>query len=156
MEKEWTWDGYIAKHGKQSKIARFFKTFMSRIAYLSIFPQVRVSAYRIIGVHIGKDVFIGWGCYFDNALPEQIYIEEGVTFAPLVNITVHMGAAGHEYSRVSPVIIRKHAYIGTGAIILSGVEIGERAIVGAGAVVTKDVPFNAVVVGVPARVLKKM
>ena len=51
-------------------------------------------------------------------------------------------------------VIRKNAWIGAGVTILPGVTIGENAIVGAAAVVTKDVPPNAVVVGNPARVLK--
>ncbi|MCG2727647.1 MAG: hypothetical protein L6244_03230 [Candidatus Methanoperedenaceae archaeon] len=51
------------------------------------------------------------------------------------------------------VIIKDNAYIGAGAIVLAGVTVGENAIVGAGAVVTKDVEANAVVAGVPARVI---
>ncbi|MCK5534925.1 sugar O-acetyltransferase, partial [bacterium] len=57
-------------------------------------------------------------------------------------------------SKVSPVIIRKRAFIGTGAIILPGVEVGESAVVGAGAVVTKDVVPGITVIGIPAKVLK--
>ncbi|MBT9138634.1 MAG: Galactoside O-acetyltransferase [Syntrophomonadaceae bacterium] len=153
-ERERTWDGYIAARGKQSKLTRFAKTSLSRIAYLTIFPKIRVLAYRMIGVHIGQGIFIGWACYFDNVFPELISIDDGVTFAPFVKIIVHEHAAGHGPGRVSPVIIHKNVYIGTGATILPGVEIGEGARVGAGAVVTKDVPAGAVVAGVPARVLR--
>lgn len=57
---------------------------------------------------------------------------------------------------VKPVVIRCNAWIGAGAMILPGVTVGENAIVAAGAVVTKDVPDNAVVAGVPAKVLRNI
>ena len=53
-------------------------------------------------------------------------------------------------------IVKKGASIGSSATILGGIVIGENAIIGAGAVVTKDVPDSAVVTGVPARVMKKL
>lgn len=55
-----------------------------------------------------------------------------------------------------PIVIRKHAWIGMNVIILKGVEIGEGAVVGAGSVVTKDVPAWTVVAGNPAKVIKKL
>ena len=57
--------------------------------------------------------------------------------------------------RLEPILVRRRAAIGTGAIILPGVTIGEAALVGAGAVVTMDVPDGAVVVGNPAKVLRR-
>ena len=56
---------------------------------------------------------------------------------------------------VIPTIVRKGASIGTNATIMCGIEIGENAIVGAGAVVTKNVKANTIVIGNPARILKK-
>jgi acetyltransferase-like isoleucine patch superfamily enzyme len=56
--------------------------------------------------------------------------------------------------RVEPTVVRKGASIGSGATILSNISIGENAIVGAGSVVTKDVPKNAIVAGNPARILR--
>ena len=65
-----------------------------------------------------------------------------------------------EYDRqvltCKPIHIKKGAWIGAGASILAGVTVGEYAIVGAGAIVTKDVPDYAVVVGSPARVVKTL
>jgi acetyltransferase-like isoleucine patch superfamily enzyme len=57
---------------------------------------------------------------------------------------------------VSPVVIKRNAWIGAGATILPGVTVGENAIVAAGAVVSKDVPANTVVAGVPAKVIKEI
>ena len=59
-----------------------------------------------------------------------------------------------EYWNVEPTLVKKGASIGSAATILSNVVIGENAIVGAGAVVTHDVPDNAIVTGNPARVLR--
>jgi acetyltransferase-like isoleucine patch superfamily enzyme len=53
-----------------------------------------------------------------------------------------------------PIIIKQNAWVGAGATILPGVTIGENAVVAAGAVVSKDVPANTVVGGIPARVIK--
>jgi acetyltransferase-like isoleucine patch superfamily enzyme len=56
----------------------------------------------------------------------------------------------------SPVLIKKGAYIGAGAIILQGVSIGKLSVVGAGAVVTKNVPDFSLVMGVPARIVRSL
>ena len=55
--------------------------------------------------------------------------------------------------RVVPTLVKRGASIGSGAVILCGITIGERVIVGAGAVVTQDLPADAIVAGVPARVI---
>ena len=55
-----------------------------------------------------------------------------------------------------PIVIRESAWIGAGATILPGIEVGKHAVVGAGAIVTKDVPDYAVVVGNPAKVIKTL
>lgn len=62
----------------------------------------------------------------------------------------------HRILLCKPVVIKKNAWIGAGVTILPGVTIGENAIVGAAAVVTKDVPANTIVVGNPARIVRKV
>ena len=64
--------------------------------------------------------------------------------------------AGQLEGTVAPVVFKRGCYIGAGALILPGVTIGEKAVVAAGAVVTKDVPPNVVAGGVPAQVLKEL
>ena len=104
---------------------------------------------------VGKDVFINFGCTFLDQ--GGITLEDGVFIGPGAKIlTEHHPeepALRHRLL-VKPVVIRCNAWIGAGAMILPGVTVGENAIVAAGAVVTKDVPDNAIVAGVPATVLR--
>ncbi|TAK34800.1 MAG: acyltransferase [Chloroflexota bacterium] len=107
---------------------------------------------------------VGQDCYFGRQLlldlQDQILVEDNVTISHRVTILTHTDVGesplgdGLLPPSQAPVIIRRGAYIGAGALILPGVEVGELAVVGAGAVVTKDVPPLAVVVGVPARVIE--
>ena len=88
------------------------------------------------GIEIGKYVFIGPGVIFTN--------------------TKYPRAYNQNRERPLKTIIEDYASIGAGAIICPGVRIGSRSLVGAGAIVTKDVPPNMVVIGGPARKLKEM
>src|SRR5262249_51818641 len=93
------------------------------------------------GVRIEDNVFIGHGVTFTNdSYPRA---------------TTPGGALQTEADwKVEPTVVCKGASVGSGATILSRVTIGENAIVGAGSVVTKDVPRDAIVAGNPARVLR--
>jgi len=119
-----------------------------------------IALQRSRGVKIGKNVFIGEWVYIDVVFPELVIIEDGVAIAPHVKIITHSkpNEAHRRWlkSFAAPVIIKKNAFIGLGAIILPGVTIGENSIVAAGAVVTKDVPPCTLVGGAPARVIKKL
>ena len=104
---------------------------------------------------IGKNVFINFDCVFLDL--GGITIEDNVFIAPKVSLL----SEGHpispnERSSLVPghIHIKKNAWIGAGAMILPGVTIGENSVVAAGAVVTKDVPANTVVGGVPAKTIK--
>ncbi len=85
-----------------------------------------------------------------------IEIEDDVMIAPCVRIATinHDFKNRHTIYRYGKVIIKKNAWIGMNVTILPGVTIGENAVVAAGAVITKDVPDNAVVAGVPAKTIK--
>ena len=104
---------------------------------------------------VGKDVFINFGCTFLDQ--GGITIEDGVFIGPEAKILTEGHPEQPEIRhtlQTKPVIIRRKAWIGAGAMILPGVTVGENAIVAAGAVVTKNVPDNAIVAGVPAKVLR--
>lgn len=104
---------------------------------------------------IGKNVFINFDCTFLDL--GGITIEDDVLIAPKVSIL----SEGHPLSPAErhalipgPIHIKKGAWIGAGAIILQGVTIGENSVVAAGAIVSRDVPDNAIVGGIPAKVIK--
>lgn len=100
----------------------------------------------------GKNVFVNFGCSFMDR--GGITIEDGALIGPQVKLITENHAEKpdmrqHVYSR--PITIRRKAWLGAGVTVLPGVTIGENAIVGAGAIVTKDVPDNTIVAGIPAK-----
>lgn len=113
--------------------------------------SLRIFLYRLQGMRIGRRVFIGIDSFLDDQFPHLVTIEDNVTLSFRVSIAVH----GH-HNKVAAVRIRKGAWVGTGAIILQGVEVGEGSIVAAGAVVNKDVPPHTLVGGVPAKLIKEL
>jgi acetyltransferase-like isoleucine patch superfamily enzyme len=143
-----------------------------------VFAGSQIGARVILGdqscvrerVEIGDDVVLGRGSYVENdttigamtKIQADAYItaystlEEHVFIAPCVVTTNDnwMGRTEQRFGNVKGPTIRRGARIGGGAILCPAVEIGEEAFVGAGAVVTKDVPARAVMVGNPARRLR--
>ncbi|WP_104719220.1 sugar O-acetyltransferase [Helicobacter pullorum] len=106
-------------------------------------------------IHFGKNVFVNSACTFMDR--GGIYIDDDVFIGPKVNlITINHDI--NPYNRnttiCKPIHIEKRVWIGVAATILPGVRIGENSIIGANAVVTKDVPSNTIVGGNPAKVIK--
>lgn len=111
----------------------------------------------ISGVQIisPKRTFIGEGVIFDTNYPQDIFIEEGVRLTSGVKIVTHfMNPNTGSYDR-GKVHICKGAYLGMNTLVVKPVTIGERAIIGAGSVVTKDIPANEVWAGNPAKFIRK-
>ncbi|HJN15048.1 MAG TPA: hypothetical protein QGH10_06150 [Armatimonadota bacterium] len=109
--------------------------------------------FRLTGARIGRGGFIGMGGYMEDYMPQNVVIEDGVTVSFGVTFVAHGYRRGLEADE-KHIILRKGAYIGATSVLLPGVEIGPGAIVGAGSVVTKDVPAGAIVAGAPAIVLR--
>lgn len=137
------------------------RTLLGRIWGQPLDASVRMFPpfYTAFGktTRVGKEVFINFGCTFLDQ--GGITIEDGVFIGPGAKIITEGHPEQPEMRhtlQVEPVMIRRNAWIGAGAIILPGVTVGENAIVAAGAVVTKDVPDNAVVAGVPAKMLRNI
>ncbi|MDD2674343.1 MAG: sugar O-acetyltransferase [Flavobacterium sp.] len=108
-------------------------------------------------IHIGKNVFVNHACTFMDR--GGITIEDNVLIGPKANLitTNHPINPSERRATISqPIVIKKGAWIGVGATILPGVTIGENSIVAAGAVVSKDVPNNAIVGGIPAKFIKSI
>ncbi|NNK65725.1 MAG: sugar O-acetyltransferase [Rhodobacteraceae bacterium] len=105
-------------------------------------------------IHLGSDVFLNYGCVLLDVCP--ITIGDKTQIGPMVQIL----AADHPRDAESrdaglengaPIAIGRNVWIGGGALILPGVTIGDDAIIGAGAVVTRDVAPGATVAGIPAK-----
>ena len=123
--------------GDNTKIGAFVEVQKN----VSIGKNCKISSHSFLceGVEIEDGVFIGHGVMFINDLEPRAINSDG-------------SMQDQNDWVVVPTVVKKGASIGSGAVILGGVTIGEFALVGAGAVVTKDVPDGKVVKGVPARV----
>jgi len=130
---------YGCEIGDETKIGAFVEIQKNAIVGRSC----KISSHTFIceGVLIEDNVFIGHGVMFINDSHPRATTLDG-------NLQTEADW------KVEHTVIKKGASIGSGATILSNTNIGENAIVGAGSVVTKDVPANAIVVGNPAKILR--
>jgi len=106
-------------------------------------------------VYIEEGVTIGDGCKIRPFvfIPTGVVIEDHVFIAPNVTFTNDKHPRAHgEWTRLNT-RVKRFASIGAGATITPGVQIGENALIGAGSVVTRDIPDNAIAIGIPARVV---
>ncbi len=122
---------------------------------LSIFPPFYTDCGKNISV--GKNVFINSGCRFQD--------QGGITIGDgaLIGHNVVLATLNHDeipqkrsMMHPAPIVIGKNVWIGANSTVVPGVTIGDGAIIAAGAVVTKDVPDNVIVGGVPAQIIKKI
>lgn len=126
------------------------------ILWIMFTPDLRerVDLLRRHGATIGRDVFIDYGVWMDFACLDRIVIEDKVGVAAFARLVAHDAMATEMYGirpRRERILLKRCCRIGVGATILRGVTVGEESLVGAGAVVTRDVPDRTVVAGVPAR-----
>lgn len=110
-------------------------------------------------IHIGERSFVNFDCVFLDLAP--IRIGHHTLIGPKVQlltaehpINPHERASGHEAGR--PITIGNNCWLGGGVIVCPGVTIGDRAIIGAGAVVTHDIPADSIAAGIPARIIRKL
>jgi acetyltransferase-like isoleucine patch superfamily enzyme len=130
---------YGCEIGDETKIGAFVEIQKN----VTVGSRCKISSHTFIceGVVIEDNVFIGHGVMFINDTYPRAATAEG-------NLQTEADW------KVERTVIKKGASIGSGATILSNTEIGENAIVGAGSVVTKDVPANSIVAGNPAKILR--
>jgi len=124
-----------------TKVGTFVE--IQKNAYIG--KNCKISSHTFIceGVHIEDNVFIGHNVTFINDKYPRATNEDG---------SMQSEADWH----VVETFVKKGASVGSSSTVMCGVTIGENAIIGAGSVVTKDVPANAVVAGVPAKIIKKL
>lgn len=145
------------KLGREVKLSKFINLYGCEID-----DETKVGSF----VEVQRNAKIGKRCKISS----HTFICEGVTIEDYVFIGHNVTFINNAYPRattpggalqtekdwkVEPTLVKKGASIGSGCTILSKVTIGENAIVGAGSVVTRDVPANAIVAGNPARLLRK-
>jgi acetyltransferase-like isoleucine patch superfamily enzyme len=146
------------KLGVNVKLSKFVNLYGCEIG-----DETKIGAF----VEIQKNARIGKRCKVSShsficegvAIEDNVFIGHGVTFTndTYPRATTGDGAlqTGADWD-VRPTVVRKGASIGSGATLLCNLSVGENAIVGAGSVVTKDVPPNTIVAGNPARALRSI
>lgn len=108
------------------------------------------------GLSLGRDVFVARGAYLDPGRPWLISIDDGSVVGPFAVILVHDAAMRIQlgYTRVAAVSIGKRVFIGAGAVVLPGSQIGDDSVIGAGALVHGKIPPRSIVVGTRSTVIK--
>jgi acetyltransferase-like isoleucine patch superfamily enzyme len=144
------------KLGKDVKLARFINLYGCEIG-----DETKIGAF----VEIQKNATVGKRCKISShtficegvTIHDHVFVGHGVTFIndSFPRATTDDGQLQTESDwKVEATLVKQGASIGSGSTILSNVVIGEHAIVGAGSVVTRDVPANTIVVGNPAHILR--
>lgn len=144
-----------------------FKWWLSKQAKHSVicwmFPKLRPMIWRWCGVKVGKNVSIGWDVFLDVMYAKYLTIEDDVWIANRSIVFCHRRVMepyriGDRYKELQqlprPVVIKKGACVSIATTVMPGVTIGEGAVTGTGALITKDVPDWTIVAGVPAKVIK--
>jgi len=126
-----------------------WESFVRMLARHAPSNRLRVILYRRLGVVVGENTLIGGDTWIDC-----VYVKGKVKIGSNVLLSGHSILIAHDPRRTGDITIEDGAWIGVGSTVIFPVRIGRNAIVGAGSVVTKDVPANAIAVGVPAKVIK--
>ncbi|HVP42857.1 MAG TPA: acyltransferase [Terriglobales bacterium] len=146
------------KLGKGVKLAKFINLYGCEVG-----DDTKIGAF----VEVQKNAKIGNRCKISShtficegvTIEDEVFIGHGVTFIndSYPRATTESGGLQTEADwKVERTLIKRRASIGSGSTILSNITVGEGAIVGAGSVVTKDVPADTVVAGNPARILRSL
>jgi len=155
---------YKGTMGRLKLRFKFFKSWIFHsLSYSSPLSNFSIKFQRFRGVKIGKNCHLSPYVLLDLLHPELITIEDNVTISSNSMIFAHVNPTTNEFLKnhgyprtIKPVIIKNGAIISVGCIIIAGVTIGKNSIVGAGSVVSQDIPDYCVVAGNPARVIKKI
>lgn len=152
--KKTFWDAFLIKHVMSSTI---LAPFLPR--------RVRPWCLRQFGCKVGKGCFIGDNVRIDVGHADLITLEDSVSIAGGSRLLCHQRdfsdyCVGDDYMKLGyvlkPIVLKKGCLIGMESFVLPGVTVGEGAIVGAGSLVTRDVPAWTVATGRPAKVVRQI
>ena len=142
----------------------WMKLFGAKISWSAVVDKVNfmnLDRTGLPGLTLGNKVFLGTGSIID--LAGRIEIEDNATVSPGAIILSHLSVGFSDHpliknypKKVEKTVIATGVFIGANATVLSGVTIGKETMVGAGSVVTKNIPEKVLAVGVPAEVKKKL
>lgn len=123
---------------------------------LYVIPPIYANC-GLTNVHVGKNVVINFNCTFVD--DGEIFIGDDCMIGPGCNLATSVHPISprlrrHKLQYNKPIHIGNNVWFGAGVTVLPGITVGDNAIVGAGSVVTKDVPANAIVAGNPARLIR--
>lgn len=153
----------ISKDAKLGKNVKIYHKDLVNLYGCKIEDSTKIATF----VEIQKNVKIGKNCKIEAFafIPEGVVLEDEVFIGPhacftndkLPRATTKNGTIKSEKDwKVTKTLVRRRASIGANATVLCGVTIGQNSIVGAGSVVTKDIPPNSIAVGNPAKVIGKV
>jgi len=143
-------------------IYKLYCVILLKIATWPVSNRIRIKVYKHLGIKIGKDKYIGTDLeIIDYSALNLIVIGDRVTISSRVTLVVSSGPNNSKLKNIYPrkigkIVIEDDAWVGTGVTILPGITVGKMSIIGAGAVVTKDVPPFTIVAGVPAKIIKRI
>jgi len=149
--------GEPAVRARRSTRLRLRSSLFLLPAWFSPSSSLRAAFHRLRGARIARSAEIGYFVIIDNLYPEKVVIEDEATVAARATILSHdesMAYTGRGPERIRETRIGRGAFVGVHCVILPGVNVGARAVVGAGSVVTRDVPAGSTVVGIPARLVQ--
>lgn len=139
-----------------SRLRKIIFLKMSGLPVPSHSIRPRIIKWAGVQVDDPAHTFIGEDVIFDSNCPENIHIEKGVRITMRCIILTHyVDPKKYKFSR-GHVILKEKSFLGANTIITKAVTIGKNSIVGAGSVVTKDIPDNEVWAGNPAKFIKKV
>jgi len=164
--------GYISLFGAFKRALKgVFSAVLLKYCMYSVilsplnYRKIRPILWRWMGAKVGKDCFIGYEVWVDMTNTHLIEMEDHVHIANRCLLLCHQRDLsnyhiGDDYAKLGynkrKIVLKKGCLIGMNSMIMPGVTIGEGAIVGAGSLVTKDIPEWTIATGRPAKLLKKI
>ena len=156
----------IKRVHKTFRDAFLMRYFMNSWLLSPFLPRkIRPWVLKKVGCHIGKGCFVGDNVRIDTGHSDMITIEDGVSIAGGTRLLCHQRDfsdyyIGSDYLGlgyiVKPIVLKKGCLVGMESFVMPGVTIGEGAIVGAGSLVTKNIPAWTIAAGRPAKVVKQI